>query len=233
MLDFLFASDNAPFMFACAVLVLLLVLQLISLVLGFGVETPLDMAIPDLDLDPGINVDLPTEIHVDGGNLEAVSGPLRALTWLGLGRVPVVLLIGLYLTFFAAVGFTLQGVVYSFTGQRYLLPFWIAWVPALAATVPLARYASIGIARIMPREETTAVSTRTFIGRVAIIITGTARSGSPAEAKLHDEHGQVHYLLVEPDVQSEEFTQGTDVLIVSQNGATFRGIRNQSPAMVD
>jgi hypothetical protein len=225
MLDFLFASDNVPFMFACAVLVLLLVLQLISLVMGFGVETPLDMAIPDLDL--------PTEIHVDGGNLEAVSGPLRALTWLGLGRVPVVILIGLYLTFFAAVGLALQGMVFSLTGQRYMLPFWLAWIPALAATVPLARYASMGIARIMPREETTAVSSRTFIGRVAIIITGTARSGSPAEAKLHDEHGQVHYLLVEPDVQTDEFTQGTDVLIVSQNGATFRGIRNQSAAMVD
>jgi len=229
MLEFLFASQNAPFVVAFALLLLIALLELASFVIGFGAGSAIDSVLPDLDAD----VDLDFDAGIDGANVEPLGGPIRALTWLGLGKVPVIILLAVFLGIFAFAGFCLQALLHSLTGGRFMLPGWLAWLPALLIAIPLVKCATAGLARVMPREETSAVSSRTFIGRVATIIIGTARSGSPAEAKLHDEHGQVHYIMVEPDSDTDVFETGTDVLLVNQTGATFRGIRNTSAAMVD
>ena len=88
------------------------------------------------------------------------------------------------------------------------------------------------LARIIPKDETTAVSVQSLIGRAGVVITGTARVGMAAEVKVRDQHGNAHYLMVEPDVPEEEFEQGTEVLIVKKNGAIYRGIRNPHPALL-
>ena len=68
---------------------------------------------------------------------------------------------------------------------------------------------------------------RTFIGKVATITRGVARVGIPAEAKLRDTHGQMHYVLVEPDNPDASFEQGHEVLLTSQTSAIrFKAIAN-------
>ena len=68
----------------------------------------------------------------------------------------------------------------------------------------------------------------------SIVITlGAAQTGSPAEGRLTDEHGQSHYVMVEPDVEGERFEQGTHVLLVRMDGARFRVIRNPTDSLVD
>ena len=89
------------------------------------------------------------------------------------------------------------------------------------------------IGLILPRDETDAVAEREFVGRIATITLGTAGLGSPAEAKLTDQHGQAHYIMIEPDQESEKFEQGSAVLITERHGAVFRGIRNPKDALVD
>jgi hypothetical protein len=66
-----------------------------------------------------------------------------------------------------------------------------------------------------------------------VITLGNARRGYPAEARLKDEHGQLHYVMVEPDSDSEEFAQGSTVLLVKQESSVFRAIRNTSDALID
>ena len=85
----------------------------------------------------------------------------------------------------------------------------------------------------MLRDETESVSEKTFIGRIAVVTLGKARVGSPAQAKLRDQHGQTHYVMVEPDQPGEEFPAGTDVLLVRQVGAVFKSIRNTRSVLVD
>ncbi|MDZ7626926.1 MAG: DUF1449 family protein [Parvularculaceae bacterium] len=84
---------------------------------------------------------------------------------------------------------------------------------------------------MLPREETDAVSSDSFIGRVAEVIRGEARVGAPAEAKLTDARGQTQYILVEPDAAGASFHQGTEVLIVEQRGAVFRAAENRTAAL--
>jgi hypothetical protein len=85
----------------------------------------------------------------------------------------------------------------------------------------------------MPKDETDAVSEQSFIGRVAVITLGNASHGSPAEAKLKDQHGQMHYVMVEPDLPNEAFSQGTAVILVRQKGAHFTAINNTSNVLID
>jgi hypothetical protein len=84
---------------------------------------------------------------------------------------------------------------------------------------------------VIPKDETEVVSENSFIGRVAVITLGEALRGKPAEAKLTDQFGQDHYLMVEPDQEIETFPQGTEVLIVRRQGAVFTGITNPHPGL--
>jgi hypothetical protein len=85
----------------------------------------------------------------------------------------------------------------------------------------------------MPKDETEAVAETSFIGRIAVITLGNASPGNPAEAKLRDKFGQTHYVMVEPDESDERFENGTQVVLVNQQGAIFKAIRNKSDALVD
>ena len=61
----------------------------------------------------------------------------------------------------------------------------------------------------------------------------TLRHGEPAQAKLRDEHGQTHYVMVEPGDPFETFVQGTPVLLVQKNGARFAAVRGTTEASVN
>jgi len=73
----------------------------------------------------------------------------------------------------------------------------------------------------MPNDETTAISFNSLIGRVAIIILGEAKKGYPAQAKVKDAYGKYHYIMVEPDIETETFSEGTAVLLVRRVSNIF------------
>jgi hypothetical protein len=106
---------------------------------------------------------------------------------------------------------------------------------AAAITLPLAlppvRWFGGLLARLLPRDETTAVSREALIGRVATIVLGEASINSPAQARLKDQHGQTHYVMVAPDSADERFRSGDAVLLVSRDGATYRAIRNTNASL--
>lgn len=153
-----------------------------------------------------------------------------ALGWLHVGKVPVLVLLTLFLLGFAMSGYAIQIFAKGLLGT-YLSP-WLATIPAVFIGISNVRAFGGLLARIIPKDETTAVSALSLIGRAGVVITGTARVGMAAEVKVRDQHGNAHYLMVEPDVPEEEFEQGTEVLIVKKNGAIYRGIRNPHPALL-
>jgi hypothetical protein len=179
--------------------------------------------LPDIDID--VDVDLDADGAVSGNSLT------RLLGWLRIGQVPVLILLIILLTSFGLIGLGIQSVAHGAVG--FMLPGWIASVPALIVSLPVVRVLGGGLAKVMPKEETDAVSEASFIGRVAVITLGSARSGSPAEARLKDEHGQVHYIMVEPDSDKEAFEQGSTVLLVKQESAVFKAIQNTNEALID
>ncbi len=79
------------------------------------------------------------------------------------------MLVVLFLASFALTGFGLNLVV------RQLFGFWvpplIASIAAFLIALPIVRFAGAGIARVIPQDETYAVSFDSLVGRVATIVT--------------------------------------------------------------
>ena len=88
-------------------------------------------------------------------------------------------------------------------------------------------------ARIIPKDETSAVLLETLVGHVAVVVNGTARVNYPAQARVKSEQGQTFYIHVEPDDEDVQFTTGESVLLIKQiSGARFLGIANPRPDLL-
>ena len=109
-----------------------------------------------------------------------------------------------------------------------MLPAFIATIPALAISLPTVRVLGGVLNKIIPKDETSAVSKDTFIGRVAVITLGKSSKGNPAEGKVKDSFGKYHYIMVEPDNAGDIFVQGGQVLLVRRDGSKFYAIKNEN-----
>jgi hypothetical protein len=218
MSDFLLAPQNFPFDVALAIMALLTLLEFLAMFFAGSTSHVLDGLFPELHLG-----------DVDGSEIAAASFLDRFLGWLHFGKVPVLMLLALFLLGFGFSGLALQGVLRNTLG--FMLPGWLAALAVLPVTMPFVRIGGSVLAKVMPRDETQSVSAQSFIGQVATIVLGTARAGSAAQARLRDKHGQTHYVMVEPDEDGEQFDAGQAVLIVAQAGHTYRVIRADNAAL--
>lgn len=224
-----FAAHNLPFAVAACLVGLIALVEAAGLLFGFSASNAIDSQIPDLDGDV---FDAPVSAHEADVHASESVGPLsQVLSWLTIGRVPILILLVVFLLAFALTGFVVQGIVAAVAGAA--LPPLLASLPALVVAVPAVRYAGLGLARIMPKEESDAVSQSSFVGRIAVVTGGLARRGLAAEAKLKDAHGHTHYIRVEPDEDAATFAPGVEVLIVHHSGSVYRVIANPSAAMTD
>lgn len=216
MFEFLTAGPNLPFAVALAMVLLLALVELLGFLSGAAPSDWLGGGLPDLG-------------DADGSELAGASLADRFMGWLHFGKVPVLILLALFLAGFGFLGLALQAAARTLLGT--LLPWWLATAAVLPLTLPWVRVVGGGIAKVLPRDETQVVSRASLVGRVATIVIGSARSGSPAQAKVRDQHGQTHYVMVEPDQAEDAFHAGDAVLLVAQVGSIFRVIRNDNPAL--
>ncbi len=245
MFESFFSDATAPFAIALSLMLLIALMELIGALMGMAPSDMIDSMLPEIDTDLDIDADLDLEVDVDLGGVgspldtDAVSapdapgaGPLSSiLGWLCVGRVPILVLLIAFLTAFGLTGIVLQGTFASLVG--FSLPAALASVPALVVAIPATRWSGLVLSKIMPKEQTEAVSQKRFVGRIATIVRGEAKTGLPAEAKLTDRYGQTHYLLVEPDEADASFPAGEAVLIVKQVGGRYRVIANPNPHLTD
>ncbi len=217
MIEFVLIEQNSAFAVALGVMFAIALLEGIALIFGLGFSSFVETLIPEIDMDID-SVDTPNTMS-------------RLLGWLRVGKVPVLMLIIIFLTAFGLVGVSIQLLLLNSFG--YLLPALIAIIPAFFLSLPIVSVSGELLSRIMPKDETDAVSSKTFIGRIAKITLGSAKRGSAAQAKLTDKFGQSHYVMVEPDSNDEVFQSGTSVLIVKKQGSSFLVIKNENPNLID
>jgi membrane protein implicated in regulation of membrane protease activity len=149
----------------------------------------------------------------DGGDL---------LGWLGFGEVPLLILLVVFLALFGMIGITIQQVAHGLAGAP--MAAWIATALAFVASLPLLGISARGLARVLPRDETTAVGLDNLLGKRATVTVGVARRGSPAQARVRDVHGQVHHVMMEPNGDQDLVAQGETVLLVRREGNMFIGL---------
>jgi hypothetical protein len=155
----------------------------------------------------------------------------KGLGWLHVGRVPALALLVIFLAAFAMTGFALNMVTHRLLGLW--APAWLSIPVAAVAGLPIVRILGAGIARLVPSDESFAVTLDSLVGRVATVLGGTARNEYPAEAKVLNQHGQTLYVMVEPDTADTTFEAGASVLLVRQiSGTRFAGIANPRPDLL-
>ncbi|MCX2723458.1 YqiJ family protein [Roseibium salinum] len=247
MFGFILADQNTPFAVSLGLMIAIAAAEGVGTLMGLGLSGLIDSLLPDFDVP---DVDLPDtdaaafDASVSGGILHGdfeVAGTgadasaagqgvfSQILGWLCFGRVPALVILVIFLTGFGLAGYVLQSLVQAVTG--WLLPGVVASAGAFAGALPFTRVTALGLSKIMPKDESDAVSRQTFVGKPARITQGTAKRGLPAQARLRDPSGQSHYLLVEPDIDDEELELGADIIIVRQAGSRFTAIRNTNATL--
>lgn len=204
---FLTAPETWPFGAALAVMVGISLLEGIGLLLAHSPSLVLENFLPEMP--------------------DGVDGPLG---WLHVGKVPLLILLILFLAGFTLSGYVFQGIAHGLSGA--MLPAWLASVPAFFAGIFTVSGLGGLLARIIPGDETSAVSEQTLIGRAGVILRGTAREGLAAEARVRDANGHAHYVMVEPDLAEETFSEGSAIVLVRKTGARFKCIRNPHPELL-
>ncbi|MGF6241655.1 MULTISPECIES: YqiJ family protein [Paraburkholderia] len=215
----LLLPGNAPFVAAIGLMIAIGALEGITLLFGLSVtEHAGSMLVSHFGID-----------HSGAAADTGVVGQL--LGWLHLGRVPLLILLILFLLGFAIVGLVLQSLLHALAG--FMLPPPVAALIAAFGALPFVRQTGGLVGHYLPQNETSALSEADFVGRTAQIVTGEASPGNPAEARLVDEYGQPHYLRIEPDDPEARFARGSTVLIVSRvSGSLYRAIANPRPDLL-
>jgi hypothetical protein len=201
--------ETLPFGIAFALIVAIALIEGLGMLVSLSPSNLLDHLLPDIDGDAGLD---------------------RMLGWMYLGKVPSLVLLVLFLAGYALFGYGLQMVAHGLLGSY--LPAWVAALAAVPSGLATVRSLGALVAHIIPRDETSAVSELTLIGRAGVISAGTARAGLAAQARVRDSHGRTHYLMVEPDRADEVFDEGAQILIVRKAGAFYRCIANPHPTLL-
>ena len=142
------------------------------------------------------------------------------LDWLGLkSGLPILVWLTSLLACFTLVGLVLQQSSEALFGAPL---HWAIAVPSALLIGLVANAFCAGVvARFIPEYESTVVDREALLRRRATVLEGTARRGSPARAKVIDQHGQAHYVMVEPHEDGDTVAQGETGLLVRQDGPLF------------
>lgn len=227
MFDMFLTAEYLPFTTAIALLFGLMLMELVfalmgGTLLGMGADADgpdIDIDAPDvgdLDIDfDGLDVDaaeieVPTFEEVD--TPDGTAGSVGIADWLGFGKTPALIWLGSVLMAFGVAGIALQGLADALLGQP--LAAGIVALPAGVFALWFTRGFGALFARLIPKTETAAVSERHLGRRTGVVTQGTAARGRPAEVRVTDRFGNIHYLRAEPLDDRKTIAQGTEVLVL-------------------
>ncbi|MBK2267823.1 YqiJ family protein [Francisella philomiragia] len=216
---FLLASQNTPFSVTLLVLIIISSIEIIGTIFGMGLSHLCEMVFP--------SVDMPDHLP-DLGSNHSFFGSIYS--WLRVGNVPIIILLIAFLACFAVCGFILQYILFSSIG--WLMPASLASLVTFIISIPMMRYLAYGISKVMPKDETNVVSEASFVGKVAEIVLGEANKNDPTQAKLIDDFGTDHYILIEPDNDNVTFKKGDKIIVVRFENKKYYGIKNTYKSLV-
>jgi len=199
--DILLAPDVRPFAIAAAIMLTLGVIEMLTTMVGFSFGSVLG-----------------SDASVDADGHHGLDG---LFLWINAGRLPLLMLIILALGIFSIGGFLLQGIAHM-VGTT--VPVTIAALVAAAGSLPVIRTTSRGLARIIPRDETYAVSDADFVGKVALVSVGPLDQGLPGKVRLKDVFGNWHTLNARASADSTPLAVGASVLLVDRDAKSFIAI---------
>jgi Protein of unknown function (DUF1449) len=201
MSEILLAPDVRPFAVAAAIMAVLGGIELLTMLVGFSIGELVGH-----------------DIAVDADSHSGIGG---LFLWINAGRVPLLILIIVALGVFSIEGFLLQGIAHAVGAA---VPVFIAALAAGAGSIPVIRTTSRGISRIIPRDESYAVSDADFVGKVALVSVGPLDQGLPGRVRLKDVFGNWHTVSARASPDSQALPVGASVLLVDRDARSFIAI---------
>ena len=214
--DFIFATENYPFALALGLMFAFAALEGVALLIGLSVSSGIDDLFPDLDVDLDIDADVP---DVEFGPIAAFFG------WLHFGRTPALVLIIIMLTSFGLYGFTLQSTIHSIFGSY--APLIISVIVSIILALFTTRFIGAALGRYMPKDETSAVTTDSLVGKIGTILGHQARENLSAQTRVYDDFNAPHLIFVEPVDKNETFNKGDQVYLVSKKDRLFYAVKTE------
>lgn len=143
------------------------------------------------------------------GFLESLEGSHlgEVFDWLNFGRVPFSILAMLLLVFFGLAGIALWQ-------SLPLLPVWSYAVVAAPISVISTKGIGGWIARVLPQDETYAVTAEQLVGLRGVVTLGPLDEGNPGNVRVRDHHGEVHTIRARPADYGVRIEQGAEVVVV-------------------
>jgi hypothetical protein len=221
----LLEAYNLPFLVALVAFVLISFAQ----ILGLGDLFDSGDVDIDIDLDVDVEAGGESKFDVDPDAFNTSGWVEGAFSLLGLGRVPFLVWLMLLLFVYSIIGVSGQALAIALLGQP--LDTTLAAVLTGFAALPVNGALTRPLARLLPQDETSAVSLDSLVRRDAEIQIGTAKKGSPARSKVLDMFGQPHFVMVEPHDPKAALSEGETVLLVRREGETFFAVRYESPLL--
>lgn len=143
-----------------------------------------------------------------------VDADTNLLGWLGIGRVPFMMLLTLALGIFSMAGYGISLLIPVMFGNPLTIA--IAGGASIAGTMFLTPV----LAAIIPNDETTSVRLEELVRRRARTTIGTATDTEPAQAKVRDFHGKEHTIWIKAVPGSPQINPNTEVLLVDYDTDT-------------
>lgn len=143
--------------------------------------------------------------------------------WLNLGKVPLLVLLVLFLSTFGLTGLALQSFANNTLG--FSDARWVVCIVSGFLALEAVHLLGAGIAKLMPQSETSAVSVDSFIGKTATVVMGEGTPGTPAKATVTDDFDKEHSIMVEPIDAQEIFKPSDRVVLVEKYSYIFKCLR--------
>ena len=220
IMSWLLASYNSVFAAAFVMLVCFALIEGISLLMGLGIS---DFLSDLLGLSDSGNV--AADVSDAPGGHSGMAGLL--LSWLEIGKVPVLVSLCAFLAAFSIGGMVLQQALVM-TGFPPLIQPAAATI-AFFVALPVLKFANRFLGLCWPQDETSAFAPGLLIGRVGVVTIGTASRDRAAEVKVTGPDGRLHYVMC--FVREDSVSTGGEVLLQSRDEATgnFHGEENNNP----
>ena len=135
--------------------------------------------------------------------------------WLNLGRVPFSVILMLLLASFGTSGLALTAALPGF-------PLWATAGIALVASLGVTKLLGSAVAKVIPSDETYAVTRDSLVGRIGRVTLGPLDDGHPGTVRVRDQHEELHTLRARPADAGTVIEQGAEVVVVSLTDPSAR-----------
>lgn len=198
--DFLVAGPNTVFLIAGCIVAGLFLLELIMIIVGHSLMMTHGEVDMTLDLDGN---GIPDYLEHSDFQLGDFLNP---------GHVPTTMFVVIFCGALSVLGFSGQWFLLGSYG--FLAPALLAVPIALVPTLALTRWATVGISKVMPQDETNAISLESLSGEVGILTAGPVTGPNDfGMARFTDKHGIDHRIMV-GGVDDSVIENGSNVVLV-------------------